>query len=830
MDTEIDDKYEFSAPKFIDFTKAEQDEDYDKWFDEREGDEGGIDIDLAPYYEEAMGDNGFKHATAAISAALTNDSGSPEPKTNTIDETKEAEETSYKLTKQERKSHMPPVTNDGKQSENEVTTLKRIKQERMSHMPEVSTEEESDESTIKKIKQERMSHMPQQIAQVTTDSESEMHVDKPAPPRKSNIRTSWESPAPKTRVLRKSTNRSRSIKQERMSHMPEVSTEEESDESTIRKIKQERMSHMPQQRAQDTRDSESEMHVHKTAPARKSNIRTSWRSPSPGPTGYRSEPSPVIKRNQPLRKSTNRPINYSDTKKRKGASISDCEPVIQKKSKTSETSFSTKLRERGLKRGMSSEEATLNKMRELQQRTRTNMKRNARSSKMALRGQLLPNKVVSILPVTKAKEFHFATDDRLKEQPLVTTQGEQAKPFEQQLRKHQSPYKFHKEPTKTKPFNFHGGDKPSSKPEQKWVSMAQRTAQFQTKTPERFRMKPKEVANVDNDKKQPSMTIPQTPNLTTKTRSRPVTAISAKEQEEKEAQEMKSYQFKATRFDRAIVEKQGMYGVKQMPQTHTTAARPFHFQSDSRMNLRKHKLDDSGNESNTSTSSANTSTKTGGDHKLKKTEVKPFSFETRDKKRYMQKEEKIKKILEEEDKLREFEAQPVPSFSPEALPLVQRKSVTNPQPFAISKGSIQYQQKLKEKLQREEEENKRKRAFKAHEATVTSKEPFKPVQGLIPPTNPQEVISNLEVRAKERSKFEEWKHEKESQLEEHKARILKEQEIEELKEIKQLRKDAVPKSYPIRQYKPLIVEKDLIPVTDPITPNFRTTKRAMLRN
>lgn len=56
------------------------------------------------------------------------------------------------------------------------------------------------------------------------------------------------------------------------------------------------------------------------------------------------------------------------------------------------------------------------------------------------------------------------------------------------------------------------------------------------------------------------------------------------------------YHFKATGFDRAIVEKQGMYGVKQMPQTHTTAARPFHFQSDSRMNLRKHKLDDSGNE------------------------------------------------------------------------------------------------------------------------------------------------------------------------------------------------------------------------------------------
>ena len=43
-----------------------------------------------------------------------------------------------------------------------------------------------------------------------------------------------------------------------------------------------------------------------------------------------------------------------------------------------------------------------------------------------------------------------------------------------------------------------------------------------------------------------------------------------------------SYQFKATEFNPKIVEKGGMYGVKQMPDVQTTQVKPFHFESDSR--------------------------------------------------------------------------------------------------------------------------------------------------------------------------------------------------------------------------------------------------------
>ena len=48
--------------------------------------------------------------------------------------------------------------------------------------------------------------------------------------------------------------------------------------------------------------------------------------------------------------------------------------------------------------------------------------------------------------------------------------------------------------------------------------------------------------------------------------------------------------------------------------------------------------------------------------------------------------------------MREFHARPLPSFSPETLPVIQSKAPTCPEPFKISHGSIAYQQKLKHKV------------------------------------------------------------------------------------------------------------------------------------
>lgn len=132
-------------------------------------------------------------------------------------------------------------------------------------------------------------------------------------------------------------------------------------------------------------------------------------------------------------------------------------------------------------------------------------------------------------------------------------------------------------------------------------------------------------------------------------------------------------------------------------------------------------------------------------------------------------------------------------------------------------------------IQNMEEEERTNRKFKAKEPTVIKKEPFRPVTGVLPPTNVQDVVLNSDVRAKERAKFEEWKHEQEMRQEEEKVRFQHEKEQEEQEQIKQLRKEAVPKAHAVRHYKAVEIQKSSKPLTTPHTPNFECSKRATMR-
>lgn len=118
------------------------------------------------------------------------------------------------------------------------------------------------------------------------------------------------------------------------------------------------------------------------------------------------------------------------------------------------------------------------------------------------------------------------------------------------------------------------------------------------------------------------------------------------------------------------------------------------------------------------------------------------------------------------------------------------------------------------------------RQFKAKEQTVTKKEPYKPVLGILPPTNVQEFTLNSDVRAKERAKFDEWKHEQHRRMEEEKIRFEQSKELEEQLKVKQLRKEAVPKANPIRHFKPMEIAKSSKELTTPLTPNFECPKRS----
>ncbi|XP_065676246.1 targeting protein for Xklp2 homolog isoform X2 [Hydra vulgaris] len=709
----FDAKYEFNAPKYIDFLQGDIDEDADKWFDTRDGDEGGIDIDMVPYYEQNIG---FKNATNAISAALA-------------DNMKEIQQVkTYSL-----------ITNDNETSNNVEIAENVANKENI--VPDVVIPKECaiiNKDSVKCDNSKKENFLMLKVEQQNLNSSS---VDETLV-QKSNIRTSWSS--------------------------PDVTRED------IRKV-------------------------------------------------------------QPPR-SVKKSINYDVSKKRKTVSTTD--PTVNKKSRVEskplimpETpSFIRKLRERGTKKDLQTSEAlNIQKMRELQKQTKAKIRRNDKQLKNVLgASSYLPSR--STCPVTKPKEFHFATDDRIKEHTMQTRSDTICKPFESQLRQHPPSPPFKKEVTKPQPFNFSTQSSKVAGPvKAEWESMAHLALKFQTKTPERFRMKPKRCDNNGSlELEKPNhpfhVTNPKTPNLATKTRTRPVTAISRQEMEEKEAEEISNYHFKATEFNPKIIEKGGFYGVKQIPEAHTTKPKPFNFLIENRIEQRKQK-EEPLPQTNKVHPKSNTSI--GKTERPKNTELEPFSFENRDKERYLKKEEKIKEIIEDEEKMHEFHARPLPSFSPDSLPPVQPKESTHPIPFKISTGSSSYQQKLQEKRHKEIETEKLNREFKAKPADVINKAPFKPLTGLIPPTEITDFTLNSDIRAKERQKYEEWKHEQELKTEEEKKRIEKEKALEVEREIKAMREEAVVKANPVRTYKPVIIEHSSKQLTEPQTPNLQTKKRAM---
>ncbi|XP_039292396.1 targeting protein for Xklp2-like [Nilaparvata lugens] len=85
--------------------------------------------------------------------------------------------------------------------------------------------------------------------------------------------------------------------------------------------------------------------------------------------------------------------------------------------------------------------------------------------------------------------------------------------------------------------------------------------------------------------------------------------------------------------------------------------------------------------------------------------------------------EKIKKVLEEEKKLREFHANPVPNFS---QPAIGSFSITNPINFQFKTD-----RRLEESHKREKpaDDKEEKFVFKAKPALVLKKAPFEPKKG-----------------------------------------------------------------------------------------------------
>ncbi|KAM4891333.1 targeting protein for Xklp2 isoform 3-T3 [Sylvia borin] len=504
----------------------------------------------------------------------------------------------------------------------------------------------------------------------------------------------------------------------------------------------------------------------------------------------------------------------------------------------------------------STEEQELEKMQQLQQEVMELRKKNEESLKAAIAGAGQPMKR-PVGQATKPIDFHFCTENRIK-QNVESQPGNEYKEldFAAVLRKHPpSPVRKPKGPTVPKPFNLSQGNKRKlEETATEYVSFAEQVEAFQKRTPPRYHLRSRksEEGSVSKKPLKAQLTHPKTPVLRTKQRLRPVTCKTAAELEAEEIEKIQQYKFKARELNHKIfeggpvlpkkpsvkeltqpigfqleIEKriQDRESKKQQEEEHfefhsrpcptkilenvvgvpekkalpvTVPKSPaFTLRSRTRVSGREEEKE----KEEMAVIKANPMPHYGVPFKPKMpeqrhVEVRPFSFDARDRERQIQKEKKIEELQKEE--VPKFKALPLPFFDQVKLPEKKVKTPTQPEPFHLQvdeRGAAKLQswkQQLKEDLKRQKEAA----CFKARPNTVMYQEPFVPKkehkmlsESLSGSVVPESFELATERRAKERQEFEKRLADAEALREEYEERIRQQQEEREKEEVAKLRQE-----------------------------------------
>ncbi|KAM6164024.1 targeting protein for Xklp2 [Rhynchocyon petersi] len=431
----------------------------------------------------------------------------------------------------------------------------------------------------------------------------------------------------------------------------------------------------------------------------------------------------------------------------------------------------------------STEEQELEKRAKMQQEVMEMRRKNEEFKKLALAGLGQPVKK-SANQLTKSVDFHFCTDERIKQQK--NTEYKEVN-FVSELRKHPpSPARVNKGCTITKPFNLSQGKKRTfDETTSTYVPLAQQVEAFQMRTPNRYhlRSKKEEISLLPSFKATVPKICrdPQTPVLQTKLRARPVTYKSAADQEAELIEELQQYKFKAQELDPRILEG-GHILPKKPPVKPPTQPVGFDLEIEKRIQEResKKKLEEEHFEFHsrpcptkiledvvgvpekkvlpitipkspafTLKNRVRMFTKEEEEEEepvvikaqpvphygvpfkpqipeARTVEVCPFSFDLRDKERQLQKEKKIKELQKGE--VPKFKALPLPLFDTINLPEKKVKTATQVEPFCLEtdkRGAVKMQT-WKHQLEEELKQQKEAACFKARPNTVISQEPFVP--------------------------------------------------------------------------------------------------------
>ncbi|OWR53665.1 Hepatocyte growth factor-regulated tyrosine kinase substrate [Danaus plexippus plexippus] len=380
----------------------------------------------------------------------------------------------------------------------------------------------------------------------------------------------------------------------------------------------------------------------------------------------------------------------------------------------------------------------------------------------------------------------------------------------------------------------------------KFVSVAEAIYHYQRDTPDRFHSSRPRIFRPQRNTGHTGLTVPQSPMLRCKARSRPQHVLSQKEKEEMELQEIKKFKIKANPIPKSVIE-----GPKHLPEVSKkpiTVPEPFNLteiqkkvaqSSDHVQNFKarpapKHILEKPHIPTKPPSSltkpvspkfhykRANSADHIKNDIKIsnppvnaKKAEKcektvqrlgpvkpEPFSFEKRDEELKRKREERIKQQMEEERRLAtQFKAQP--------LPAAVKKRMQNVHSSHPSDASS------------ENKENQTHAKFEAKPPVVLYKEPFKPVLKPVQLKKPMPFDLTTTKRAAERELFEKQLKEKEEENE--RLRLQKEREKQEAEEraIAELRAKLVHHAKPVPALHPFIPGKSDAPITVPETPKFK---------
>ncbi|XP_040303330.1 targeting protein for Xklp2 isoform X2 [Herpailurus yagouaroundi] len=527
----------------------------------------------------------------------------------------------------------------------------------------------------------------------------------------------------------------------------------------------------------------------------------------------------------------------------------------------------------------STEEQELEKRMKMQQEVMEMRKKNEEFKKLALAGIGQPVKK-SVSQVTKSVDFHFRTDERIKQHPKNQEEYKEVN-FTSELRKHPpSPARVTKGCTIIKPFNLSQGKKRTfDETTSTYVPLAQQVEAFHKRTPNRYHLRSKKddtllpsksaVVKISRD--------PQTPVLQTKQRTRPVTCKSAADQEAEELEKLQQYKFKARELDPRILEG-GPILPKKPPVKPPTQPIGFDLEIEKRIQEResKKKSEDEHFEFHSRPcptkiledvvgvpekkvlpitvpkspafalkNRIRMPTKEDEEEEepvviraqpvphygvpfkpqipeARTVEICPFSFDSRDKERQLQKEKKIKELQKGE--VPKFKALPLPHFDTINLPEKKVKNTTQIEPFCLEtdrRGALKAQT-WKHQLEEELKQQKEAACFKARPNTVISQEPFVPKKEKKSVAVQEPFQLATEKRAKERQELEKRMAEVEAQKVQQLEEARHQEEEQQREELARLRKELVHKANPIRKYQGVEVKSSDQPLTVPVSPKFST--------